>query len=98
MGDFSIVYALVFQKKKLRLNEEDELVQDHRELVEELRLVSSIYGMNEMVLQSNLTLLFYVYKRGTAAAAAKSLQSCPTLCDPIDVWQPTRFPDRKSVV
>ena len=22
--------------------------------------------------------------RGTAAAAAKSLQSCPTLCDPID--------------
>ena len=27
-----------------------------------------------------------------AAAAAKSLQSCPTLCDPIDVWQPTRFP------
>ena len=28
----------------------------------------------------------------TAAAAAKSLQSCPTLCDPIDVWQPTRLP------
>ena len=27
-----------------------------------------------------------------APAAAKSLQSCPTLCDPIDVWQPTRFP------
>ena len=27
-----------------------------------------------------------------AAAAAKSLQLCPTLCDPIDVWQPTRFP------
>ena len=26
------------------------------------------------------------------AAAAKSLQSCLTLCDPIDVWQPTRFP------
>ena len=25
-------------------------------------------------------------------AAAKSLQSCPTLCDPIDIWQPTRFP------
>ena len=25
-----------------------------------------------------------------SAAAAKSLQSCPTLCDPIDVWQPTR--------
>ena len=27
-----------------------------------------------------------------AAAAAKSLQSCLTLCDPIDVWQPTRLP------
>ena len=27
-----------------------------------------------------------------AAAAAKSLQSCPTLCDPIDVWKPTRLP------
>ena len=27
-----------------------------------------------------------------SAAAAKSLQSCPTLCDPIDVWQPTRLP------
>ena len=24
------------------------------------------------------------YTRGAAAAAAKSLQSCPTLCDPID--------------
>ena len=33
-----------------------------------------------------------VYLRAAAAAAAKSLQSCPTLCDPIDVWQPTRFP------
>ena len=27
-----------------------------------------------------------------AAAAAKSLQLCPTLCNPIDVWQPTRLP------
>ena len=25
-------------------------------------------------------------------AAAKSFQSCPTLCDPIDGWQPTRLP------
>ena len=33
-----------------------------------------------------------VYLRAAAAAAAKSLQSCPTLCDPIDVWQPTRLP------
>ena len=27
-----------------------------------------------------------------AAAAAKSLQSCPTLCDPIEGRQPTRLP------
>ena len=27
-----------------------------------------------------------------AAAAAKSLQSCPTLYYPIDIWQPTRLP------
>ena len=28
----------------------------------------------------------------TINTAAASLQSCPTLCDPIDVWQPTRLP------
>ena len=26
-----------------------------------------------------------------AAAAAKSLQSCPTLCNPIHRWQPSRL-------
>ena len=26
----------------------------------------------------------YIYSVAAAAAAAKSLQSCPTLCDPID--------------
>ena len=29
-------------------------------------------------------LLLYLYLAAAAAAAAKSLQSCPTLCDPID--------------
>ena len=29
-------------------------------------------------------------QHAAAAAAAKSLQSCPTLCDPID-WQPARL-------
>ena len=33
----------------------------------------------------------YIYYYGQAAAAAKSLQLCPTLCDPID-GQPTRLP------
>ena len=37
-----------------------------------------------------LLLLFWLWY--AAAAAAKSLLSCPTLCDPIDVWQPTRLP------
>ena len=32
-----------------------------------------------------------ILQTGAAAAAAKSLQSCPTLCDPID-RQPTRLP------
>ena len=32
-----------------------------------------------------------LYDPPAAAAAAKSLQSCPTLCNPID-WQPTRLP------
>ena len=30
------------------------------------------------------TRLFFLFKAAAAAAAAKSLQSCPTLCDPID--------------
>ena len=28
--------------------------------------------------------MWYVYQQNTAAAAVKSLQLCPTLCDPID--------------
>ena len=32
-----------------------------------------------------------LHSSGTAAAAAKSLQSCPTLCDPID-GSPPGFP------
>jgi len=31
--------------------------------------------------ESSTDIYIYIY---TAAAAAKSLQSCPTLCDPID--------------
>ena len=33
-----------------------------------------------------------IYQARILAAAAKSLQSCPTLCDPIHRWQPTRLP------
>ena len=32
------------------------------------------------------------WTKGPAAAAAKSLQSCPTLCDPIDGSPPARLP------
>ena len=31
-----------------------------------------------------MTSRIWIFNEGTAAAAAKSLQSCPTLCDPID--------------
>ena len=34
--------------------------------------------------QENLTMLYWLICSFPAAAAAKSLQSCPTLCDPID--------------
>ena len=37
-----------------------------------------------MVRKWNRDLFFLYYKNTAAAAAAKSLQSCPTLCDPID--------------
>ena len=33
-----------------------------------------------------------IYQARILAAAAKSLQSCPTLCDPIHRRQPTRLP------
>ena len=36
----------------------------------------------------NTNLQIYSEKQLNAAAAAKSLQSCPTLCDPIDSSQP----------
>ena len=32
--------------------------------------------------------LMFIIAYAAAAAAAKSLQSCPTLCDPIDVSPP----------
>ena len=37
-------------------------------------------------------ILYTQWTIATATAAAKSLQSCPTLCDPRDVWLPTRLP------
>ena len=36
-------------------------------------------------------ILYQLSYQGSPAAAAKSLQSCPTLCDP-HRWQPTRLP------
>ena len=49
--------------------------------------------MPHMILYSDLlTPVWSGSYPAAAAAAAKSLQSCPTLCDPIDVWQPTRLP------
>ena len=39
----------------------------------------------------DLYIYIYIYAHTAAAAAAKSLQSCPTLCDPID-GSPPDFP------
>jgi len=42
-------------------------------------------GLAEQGLQESTHQLFCLsFKDSSAAAAAKSLQSCPTLCDPID--------------
>ena len=42
------------------------------------------YSENEYITQSNLQIQCNPYQAAAAAAAAKSLQSCLTLCDPID--------------
>ena len=41
-----------------------------------------------LILRINLTWSSYIFLLYLAAAAAKSLQSCPTLCDPIDSSPP----------
>ena len=43
------------------------------------------------LLQGAQSILQAAKTSAAAAAAAKSLQSCPTLCDPIR-WQPSRLP------
>ena len=48
-------------------------------------------NLQEMGIPDHLTCLLrnlYVGQEATAAAAAKSLQSCPTLCNPIDSSPP----------
>ena len=37
----------------------------------------------------NIKRWYSIVVKGQTAAAAKSLQSCPTLCDPIDVSPPS---------
>jgi len=44
-----------------------------------------------MIKKKSKNTVYFFLTQYTAAAAAKSLQSCPTLCDPRDVWQPTRL-------
>jgi len=51
-------------------------------------IVLNISLLYQIVNFSNPESLYYV---AAVAAAAKSLQSCPTLCDPIDRRQPTRL-------
>ena len=51
-----------------------------------------VSGSLEATQQAVMTYTQCFFIVDAAAAAAKSLQLCPTLCDPIDIWQPTRLP------
>ena len=48
-----------------------------------LKKISPEYSLEGLILRLKLQYFGHLMRR-TAAAAAKSLQSCPTLCDPID--------------
>ena len=50
--------------------------------------VSNKQPQNEVKKIFTMTSKIIKYGRNAAAAAAKSLQSCPTLCDPIDSSPP----------
>ena len=43
-----------------------------------------MYDALHFIITWRLIHLFFLYHREAAAATAKSLQSCPTLCNPID--------------
>ena len=68
----------------------------HLGLISSLAFVDWYFSSNlrkiTAIISSNITYLLYYPSFHPAAAAAKSLQSCPTLCDPIDGRQPTRLP------
>ena len=52
-----------------------------------LKEISSEYSLEGLMLKLKLQYFGHLMQR-TAAAAAKSLQSCPTLCDPINSSPP----------
>ena len=53
-----------------------------------IQVVKTFFLYSSSVYSCHISLIFSV---SVAAAATKSLQSCPTLCDPIDK-QPSRLP------
>ena len=54
-------------------------------IIKVLGEISYINGIYTYVCVLLIYIYIYIHKcTGTATAAAKSLQSCPTLCDPID--------------
>ena len=67
----------------------------HLGLISSLAFVDWYFSSNlrkiTAIISSNITYLLYYPSFHPAAAAAKSLQSCPTLCDPID-GSPPGFP------
>jgi len=49
-----------------------------------LKEISPEYSLEELMLKLKLQYFGHLMQRTAAAAAAKLLQSCLTLCDPID--------------
>ena len=70
------------------LREEREKKKSKRERGQEIRKqhinISGVRGWARWIGRLGLTYLYYAHEKFTQCFAAKSLQSCPTLCDLID--------------
>ena len=60
------------------------LVEDINEWIFDPSYLVVIYAVDKKVNKRKKKLINFHHIRLIAATAAKSLQSCPTLCDPID--------------
>ena len=54
----------------------------------DIDIATSLYVLVDIYINMQVFICIYYMHAAAAAAAAKSLQSCPTLCDPIDSSPP----------